>query len=36
MLSGNVRNWYERDLVETAASSVPGVTQVQAKIALSW
>jgi osmotically-inducible protein OsmY len=36
MLGGNVRNWYERDLVETAAWSVPGVTQVQDKIALSW
>jgi len=35
-LSGNVRNWYERDLVETAAWSVPGVTQVQDKIALTW
>jgi osmotically-inducible protein OsmY len=35
-LGGNVRNWYERDLVETAAWSVPGVTQVQDKISLSW
>jgi osmotically-inducible protein OsmY len=35
-LGGNVRNWYERNLVETAAWSVPGVTQVQDKIALSW
>jgi osmotically-inducible protein OsmY len=35
-LGGNVRNWYERDLVETAAWSVPGVTHVQDKIALSW
>lgn len=35
-LGGNVRNWYERDLVETAAWSVPGVTQVHDKIALSW
>jgi osmotically-inducible protein OsmY len=36
ILGGNVRNWYERDLVETAAWSVPGVTQVQDKIALNW
>lgn len=35
-LGGNVRNWYERDLVENAAWSVPGVTQVQDKIALTW
>jgi osmotically-inducible protein OsmY len=35
-LGGRVRNWYERDLVETAAWSVPGVTQVQDKIAVSW
>lgn len=34
-LGGNVRNWYERDLVETAVWSVPGVTQVQDKIALT-
>ena len=35
-LSGNVRDWHERDLVETAAWSVPGVTQVQDNIALTW
>jgi osmotically-inducible protein OsmY len=35
-LGGNVRNWYERDLVETAAWSAPGVTQVQDNIALTW
>ena len=35
-LSGNVLNRYERDLVETAAWSVPGVTQVQDKIVLTW
>jgi len=35
-LDGNVRDWHERDLVETAAWSVPGVTQVQDKIALTW
>jgi osmotically-inducible protein OsmY len=34
-LGGNVRNWYERDLVTTAAWSVPGVTRVNDKIALS-
>jgi osmotically-inducible protein OsmY len=35
-LGGEVRNWYERDLVETAAWSVPGVTQVQDQIVISW
>ena len=35
-LDGNVRNWYERDLVETAAWSAPGVTQVQDNITLTW
>jgi osmotically-inducible protein OsmY len=35
-LGGNVHTWHERDLVETAAWSVPGVTQVQDKIALTW
>jgi osmotically-inducible protein OsmY len=35
-LDGNVRNWYERDLVETAAWSAPGVTQVQDNIARTW
>jgi osmotically-inducible protein OsmY len=35
-LGGNLQNWYERDLVETAAWSVPGVTQVHDKIALTW
>ena len=35
ILSGNVRNWYERDLVENAAWSVPGVTQVLDKIELT-
>ena len=35
-LGGNVRNWHERNLVETAAWSVPGVTQVQDKITLTW
>ena len=35
-LGGNLRTWNERDLVETAAWSVPGVTQVQDKIALTW
>jgi len=35
-LGGNVRDWHERDVVETAAWSVPGVTQVQDKIALTW
>jgi osmotically-inducible protein OsmY len=35
-LGGNLRSWNERDLVETAAWSVPGVTQVQDKIALTW
>jgi osmotically-inducible protein OsmY len=35
-LSGNVRDWRDRDLVETAAWSVPGVTQVQDNIALTW
>jgi osmotically-inducible protein OsmY len=35
-LNGNLRNWYERDLVETAAWSAPGVTQVMDNIALTW
>jgi osmotically-inducible protein OsmY len=35
-LGGNVRNWYERDLVENAAWSVPGVTQVHDQIVLTW
>jgi len=35
-LGGNLHSWNERDLVETAAWSVPGVTQVQDKIALTW
>jgi len=35
-LGGNVQTWQERNLVETAAWSVPGVTQVQDKIALTW
>jgi osmotically-inducible protein OsmY len=35
-LGGKVRNWYERDLVETAAWSVPGVTEVQDQIVVTW
>jgi osmotically-inducible protein OsmY len=35
-LGGNVRNWYERDLVEKAAWSAPGVTQVQDNIGVTW
>jgi len=35
-LGGKLENWHERDLAETAAWSVPGVTQVQDKIALTW
>jgi osmotically-inducible protein OsmY len=35
-LGGKLDNWYERDLAETAAWSVPGVTHVQDKIALTW
>jgi len=35
-LGGKLANWHERDLAETAAWSVPGVTQVQDKIALNW
>jgi osmotically-inducible protein OsmY len=35
-LGGKLDNWYERDLAETAAWSVPGVTQVQDKISLTW
>lgn len=35
-LGGNLDNWYERGLAETAAWSVPGVTQVQDKITLTW
>jgi osmotically-inducible protein OsmY len=34
-LTGNLHNWYERDLVETAAWSVPGVTQVQDNISIT-
>jgi osmotically-inducible protein OsmY len=35
-LGGKLDNWHERDLAETAAWSVPGVTEVQDKISLSW
>lgn len=35
-LGGKLNNWYERNLAETAAWSVPGVTQVQDKISLNW
>jgi osmotically-inducible protein OsmY len=35
-LGGNVRNWYERDFVETAAWAAPGVTQVHGNIAVNW
>ena len=35
-LGGKLDNWYERDLAETAAWSVPGVTHVQDKISLNW
>jgi osmotically-inducible protein OsmY len=35
-LGGKLDNWYERELAETAAWSVPGVTQVQDKISLTW
>jgi osmotically-inducible protein OsmY len=35
-LGGNVHSWSERDLIETAVWSVPGVTQVQDKITLTW
>jgi osmotically-inducible protein OsmY len=34
-LGGKLDNWYERDLAETAAWSVPGVTQVLDKISLT-
>jgi osmotically-inducible protein OsmY len=35
-LGGDLRNWYERDIVETAAWSVPGVTDVKDEISLTW
>jgi osmotically-inducible protein OsmY len=35
-LGGRLENSHERDLAEHAAWSVPGVTQVQDKIALNW
>jgi osmotically-inducible protein OsmY len=35
-LGGKLDNWHERDLAETAAWSVPGVTQVQDRISLNW
>jgi osmotically-inducible protein OsmY len=35
-LGGTLDNWHERNLAEDAAWSVPGVTQVQDKIALTW
>ena len=35
-LGGKLNNWHERDLAETAAWSVPGVTSVQDKISLTW
>jgi len=35
-LGGRLNNWHERDIAETAAWSVPGVTQVQDKISLTW
>jgi osmotically-inducible protein OsmY len=35
-LGGKLDNWHERHLAETAAWSVPGVTQVQDKILLNW
>jgi osmotically-inducible protein OsmY len=35
-LGGKLDSWHERDLAETAAWSVPGVTQVQDKISLNW
>jgi osmotically-inducible protein OsmY len=35
-LCGKLENSHERDLAERAAWSVPGVTQVQDKIALKW
>ena len=35
-LDASVRTWQERELIETAAWSVPGVTHVHDKIALTW
>jgi osmotically-inducible protein OsmY len=35
-LGGKLESSHERDLAEHAAWSVPGVTQVQDKIALNW
>jgi osmotically-inducible protein OsmY len=35
-LGGNLDNWYERELAESAAWSVPGVTHVKDNISLTW
>jgi len=35
-LGGEVDSWYERDLVESAAWAVPGVSQVQDNIRITW
>jgi osmotically-inducible protein OsmY len=35
-LEGEVRNWYERDLVTEAAWAVPGVTQVEDDMSINW
>jgi osmotically-inducible protein OsmY len=35
-LTGEVESYYERDLADVAAWSVPGVTQVKDNIAIAW
>lgn len=35
-ISGDVGNWYERELVVDAAWSAPGVTKVDARLTVDW
>ena len=35
-LKGMVRNWHERELIERAAWSVPGVSEIRDQLTLSW
>jgi osmotically-inducible protein OsmY len=35
-LRGMVRNWHEREVIERAAWSVPGVSEIRDQLTLSW
>jgi osmotically-inducible protein OsmY len=35
-LKGTVRNWHERELIEGAAWSVPGVSEIRDLLTLRW